>query len=167
MVKAVAVVVVLTLVAVKLAERLIDKVELPQFFHRMTTERKTKDTNTTVPSAAPEVSRLKKKSTAALDPPISTAVEEWSSLGPVSSTSVRKVPSIQELRPGMDRSQLTKLYGDPILRTTETHDRRLLERYIYADRDRHVITVAVLENGRIVRSEPGRYMDWQLIHPER
>jgi hypothetical protein len=88
------------------------------------------------------------------------------------SMTVRDLPVIpvppdagQEIRTGMNVSQLIELLGDPTLRTTQTQDRRIVERYIYVDRDRHTITVAVLENGRTVRLESRPYARLSLVQP--
>ena len=60
--------------------------------------------------------------------------------------------------PGMSRAQLVRLVGNPTLRVTETHNRKLVERFIYIDANRQTQTVAVLENGQTVRSYTEPYL---------
>lgn len=69
----------------------------------------------------------------------------------------KRFPRSQELDPGMLRSQIIEKYGDPNLRTFQTRNSALIERYVYVNRERNAMTVALLENGRAVRSETGPY----------
>ena len=109
--------------------------------------------------------------------PLHTAKRPKSPAPAIESTTVRDLPVIpvprdarQEIRTGMIKTgmngpQLIEVLGDPTFRTTQTHERTLLERYIYVDHDRHTITVAVLENGRTVRSEIIPYARLSLVQP--
>ncbi|HUS08690.1 MAG TPA: hypothetical protein VMZ52_20465 [Bryobacteraceae bacterium] len=63
----------------------------------------------------------------------------------------------EEISVGMTRSQVIERLGNPTLRATQTNNGRLLERFIYVDRDRHTITIAVLENGNTVNFESKPY----------
>ncbi|MBI3279215.1 MAG: hypothetical protein HYZ57_05160 [Acidobacteria bacterium] len=59
-------------------------------------------------------------------------------------------PNPADLRAGMDRSEIRRIYGDPTLKLTTMIGGSLVERYIYVNRDRSNATVADLRNGRTI-----------------
>jgi hypothetical protein len=73
----------------------------------------------------------------------------------------------QGVTPGMNRAQVLKLFGEPTLRVTETHDRKVIERLIYVDAKGHSRTIAILENGRAVRSYSAAYFGVNSAKAER
>jgi hypothetical protein len=159
-VKIVGLVAFLTVIVLILADRLIDNGIVSRIYKAATSEPGTGGAKAAMRADVLGRPHIKKKVTSVTAPMVSMTVGEWS-LVPVSPDGGR------EVKWGMNRSQLLGLLGDPTLRTTETHERKLVERYIYVDRDRHTITVAVLENGRIGRSESGPYVGFGPIQPER
>ena len=70
---------------------------------------------------------------------------------------IKRPDGPQGITPGMHRAQLLMVFGNPTLRVTETVNRKVVERFIYIDSQRHTRTVAVLENGRAVRSYTGAH----------
>jgi hypothetical protein len=59
-------------------------------------------------------------------------------------------PTARDLKLGMDRSEIERIYGPPTLSTTQAHGGMLLQRYYYLDRANSRTTVALMENGRVI-----------------
>jgi hypothetical protein len=59
-------------------------------------------------------------------------------------------PTARDLKLGMDRSEIERIYGPPTLSTTQAHGGMLLQRYYYLDRAKSRTTVALMENGRVI-----------------
>jgi hypothetical protein len=61
-------------------------------------------------------------------------------------------PEPRDFRSGMLRAEVEQRYGTPTLSTVQTRSGRLLQRYVYVKGDKTAVTVAVLEDGRVVNA---------------
>jgi hypothetical protein len=153
--KIVAFVVVISVGAIIVIDRFIDNGAFSSFsFSRA---------NITTPATAsqpPEQKDARGQRPAAKRPTPTASASE-----PTNAEEVPGSPQLSAARPegpyrvtpGMSRAQLVRLAGNPTLRVIETHNRKVVERFIYIDANRQTRTVAVLENGQTVRSYTERY----------
>jgi hypothetical protein len=63
-----------------------------------------------------------------------------------------KFPSPKDFRYGMLRSEVERVYGIPTLSTMQTRSGRLFQKYVYVKKDRSAVTVALLEDGRVLNA---------------
>jgi hypothetical protein len=148
--KVVGTVTLLTVIAVVLTDRALDRAFISRIFDREANEPASHVMK--LPAKGKPLSqpgRTKKNTNSEAAVSVSMSLGEWRLLAASPDAG-------QEIRPGLTGAQLINLFGAPTLRTTETHNQTVIERYIYVDRDRSTATIAVLENGRTVRSESER-----------
>jgi hypothetical protein len=70
--------------------------------------------------------------------------------GLISDSVKAAVPEARDIPSGMPRSEVEKIYGRPTLSTIQTRSGRLLQKYVYVSKDKSTVTVAVLEDGRVL-----------------
>lgn len=148
--KIVGVVVLLSVIVVVVLDRFISDGTIPWIFQSSTSEPADAGGKPPEEPASPPRSRGSRKTRAAESEAKPNGVES----SPATPESARVK---QEINVGMTRSQVIERLGNPTLRATQTSNGRLLERFIYVDRDRHTITIAVLENGNTVNFESKPY----------
>ena len=164
----VAAVVVVSVVAVIAIDRFIDGggtfSSLSVFRRNEVSSGKAAATTPTVKTTVPSRRGTEKrpKGVAPADDP---ALGERA-LNPVEDP-IRKSDERQVITPGMNRARVLQVFGEPTLRVTETHDRKVIERLIYVNRNRHTRTVAILENGTAVRSYTSAYFEGTAGKAER
>jgi hypothetical protein len=164
--KIVAVVIVLSIAGVIVIDRFIDN----GAFSSLSVFRRTDD------ASASHVSKPLSKPPDKTDGPSSrrTAKPSGITISAVEPTlrepthaTVENSPERQVITPGMSRTQVLKLFGEPTLRVTETYKGKVVERLIYASPSLHTSTVVFLENGRAVRSHTGAYLGVDSARNER
>jgi hypothetical protein len=155
--KIVALVLALSLAVVFVGSRMIDKGLIPSFNTSAVNE--VSPTVPTKPSTKNDTHQQRGATKQSL--PAEPANEPFTTgnvpLGEVRVPEQgRDVP--QRIQPGMLRTQVLELFGNPTLRVIETRNGKVMERFIYVDLKRQTKTIAVLENGRTVRLNTGPYV---------
>jgi hypothetical protein len=156
--KIVAIVTALSITGVVLITRIIDKQSFASLYRSSTAESAPSIVNSKLPDKTDSRGRshtAKKGSPAeqAGELALSSPAAAINTAG--ASDLKRDYP--QKIRTGMIRSQLLDEFGAPTMRIIETRNGKVVERFIYIDRTRHTRTVAVLEDGRAVRSNTAPY----------
>ena len=150
--KIVAIVVVLSIGAVIVIDRFIEKGAFTSFsIFRGNQAAPANDAGKPpdkkdVPSAR-KTAKGTKAATPAVEPAMAEHARAINETSPINRNAV-----LQPITPGMTRAQVSKLFGEPTLRVIETRDRKVVERLIYVNANRHTRTVVVLENGKAARS---------------
>ena len=155
--KIVALVLALSLAAVFVGSRLIDK-SLLSAFHpsSVVPDASSTPVNHPLPKSESHAQpRIAKQSLSAglTNEPLTTGNASEEVRAPLNEQDIA-----QTLKPGMLRKQVLELFGNPTLRVIETRNGKVMERFIYVDLNRQTKTIAVLENGRTVRLKTGPYL---------
>jgi hypothetical protein len=62
-------------------------------------------------------------------------------------------PTPESLKIGSSRAELRAAFGEPAMDIAGIRDGRVLERYYYLNRERSLLTVATVENGKVTAAE--------------